>query len=137
MQDESSFDRRTVLQAVGTLAGVGTVGLAGCSSGAGAGTPEPGTVEVGPGGSLVFDPAEIRVAPDETVTWLWDSDLHNIVVESQPTGADWSGTEGGETTLYDAGHEYEHAFQTPGTYAYYCHPHRSAGMTGTVVVTDG
>ncbi len=92
------------------------------------------TVVVGPGGDLVFDPADLEIPPGTTVEFLWDSDLHNIVVESQPDDGDWSGTEGGESKTYDTGHEYSHTFEVEGTYEYYCAPHRAAGMEATIVV---
>ncbi|MFC7226254.1 plastocyanin/azurin family copper-binding protein [Salinirubellus salinus] len=93
-------------------------------------------VIVGPGGSLVFEPAELYVKPGTTVNFVWESDLHNIVVESQPEGANWEGTEGGAADTYDTGHEYSFTFETTGTYEYYCAPHRSSGMVGTVIVNE-
>ena len=94
------------------------------------------TVAVGPNGNLVFEPATVYVTPGSTVTWNWESDDHNIVVESQPDGANWEGTEGGPNVLYDTGHTYEHTFDTKGSYTYYCQPHRTAGMVGEVIVNE-
>jgi plastocyanin len=45
------------------------------------------TVAVGPGGALVYEPgtdAPLEVLPGTTVEFVWESDNHNIVVESQP-----------------------------------------------------
>jgi len=36
--------------------------------------------------------------------------------------------------LVAAGEAYEHTFERAGTYEYYCIPHESSGMTGTVRV---
>ncbi len=108
-------------------------GAAGASAGTAAGQSTT-EVAVGPDGSLVFEPATVNIAPGDTVHWVWESDLHNIVVESQPEGANWEGTEGDANTTYDTGHEYEFTFETEGTYAYYCQPHRTSGMVGEVVV---
>ena len=83
----------------------------------------------------MFDPAELTIATGTTVNFVWESDLHNIVVDSQPEGAGWEGTEGGPGTTYDTGHTYSHTFETAGTYEYACEPHRAAGMLGTVVVS--
>ncbi len=99
-------------------------------------TREPGTVAVGPNGEFVYDPKELTVAVGDTVTWEWESNTHNIVVESQPAEADWPGTEGGATKTYDEGYTYEYTFEVPGTYEYYCSPHRNVGMVGTVVVEE-
>jgi plastocyanin len=91
-------------------------------------------VTVGPGGNLEFDPDQVTVAAGTTVRWEWDSGGHNVRPASQPSDADWTGTAGGDGTTYSSGHMYEFTFDVPGTYDYYCAPHRSVGMTGTVVV---
>ncbi|MFW5938447.1 MAG: plastocyanin/azurin family copper-binding protein, partial [Halanaeroarchaeum sp.] len=104
------------------------------SDGGGEGSTEE--VAVGPGGSLVFEPEDLEITPGTTVEWVWDSDDHNIVVDEQPDGADWEGTEGGPGTTYDTGHTYSHTFETTGTYEYACEPHRASGMLGTVVVSE-
>lgn len=142
----------------GALALAGVTAVAGCTGG-GAGdeddTPEPTseptdtatatptesgepsadhTVVVGPGGSLVFDPGELSVAPGDTVQFSWDSNFHTVTVESRPDGSDWTGT--GEET-HDAGYTHTHTFDTEGTYEYYCNPHRSSGMVGSITVGAG
>ncbi|WP_439026256.1 plastocyanin/azurin family copper-binding protein [Haloarchaeobius sp. DT45] len=136
MTGKSLFRRRLLRASAATL----PVALAGClgdgDDGGNTATQEPGTVAVGPGGNFVFTPEEITVSTGETVTWQWESDNHNVVVESQPDGADWPGTAGGETKVYDKGHTYEYTFEVPGTYEYYCSPHRNVGMVGTVVVEE-
>lgn len=103
------------------------------SSSGGGGSEE---VIVGPGGNLVFEPEELQITPGTTVTWVWDSDGHNVVADSQPEGTNWEGTEGGASQLYDSGHEYSHTFETLGTYEYVCTPHASAGMVGSIEVVE-
>jgi len=90
------------------------------------------TVEVlaGPDGEFVFEPAELSIDAGTTVRWIWESDLHNVVPTSQPQGANWEGHQ----PIEDAGFEYEHTFETTGTYEYVCEPHESQGMTGTITV---
>jgi len=133
MSAEDSVSRRGFLRtATGAAAVAGAAG-AGAGTAAGQTTKE---VIVGPGGSLVFEPATVYVAPGDRVHFVWESDNHNIVVESQPEGANWEGTEGDANTLYNTGHEYEYTFETTGTYSYFCQPHRSAGMVGEVVVNE-
>ncbi|MFB6252284.1 MAG: plastocyanin/azurin family copper-binding protein [Halobellus sp.] len=117
--------------ATGTAMGTGTG--TGTSGGSGGGPTK--TVTVGPGGSLVFSPGTedpLKIAPGTTVEFVWDSDNHNIVVESQPEGANWQGHE----TLENTGFTYTHTFETLGTYEYYCEPHRTAGMVGTIEVVE-
>ncbi len=103
------------------------------SQGGGGGGGPTKTVKVGPGGDLVFDPDKLTVTPGTTVKFVWESDGHNVVPESQPEGAGWKGS-GSASELFDTGHTYSHTFSTPGEYAYYCAPHKSAGMTGTITV---
>jgi len=90
------------------------------------------TVEViaGPGGDFVFEPAELSIDAGTTVVWVWESDNHNVVPTSQPQGANWEGYPDIENT----GFEYEHTFETTGTYEYVCEPHEAAGMVGTITV---
>jgi plastocyanin len=130
-EDSDAMSRRGFLRTTaGTAAVAGATG-AGAGTAAGQSTTE---VIVGPGGNLVYEPATVNIAPGDTVHFVWESDNHNIVVESQPEGANWEGTEGGANDLYNTGHEYEFTFETEGTYSYFCQPHRTAGMVGEVVV---
>lgn len=117
----------------GVVAGQEGTGTATGTDGGGSGATE--TVTVGPGGSLVFEPAELTIATGTTVNFVWDSDMHNVVPTSQPDGADWGG-EGEEGTTFDDGHEYSHTFSTTGTYEYVCTPHESAGMIGSIEVVE-
>ena len=89
---------------------------------------------VGPGGDLVFRPKIVTVYVGTTVNWVWDSDLHNIVVDA-PEDASWSGTPGDQNT-YDEGFEYSHTFETDEHYYYECSPHVGAGMSGEVIVVE-
>lgn len=92
------------------------------------------TVTVGPDGEYSFDPAELTIRSGTTVRWEWASDNHNIVISEQPDGSNWQGTPGGSSDTYDEGYSYEHTFTTSGTFEYYCQPHQSVGMTGTLMV---
>jgi halocyanin-like protein len=90
-------------------------------------------VEVGAqgnGGTFAYAPPAVRVSPGTTVTFNWTSNTHNVLVEDQPDGGGWEGHEPIENT----GFTYEHTFEMPGVYTYYCEPHLSLGMKGAVVV---
>jgi len=109
------------------------------SSGNGSDGNETSGSEGGGGGSETvavidneFDPAELYVAPGTTVTWEWEGDGHNVVVDSQPDEANWEGHE----PIENSGFTHEHTFETLGEYAYYCAPHQSLGMEGTVIVNE-
>ncbi|WP_134672053.1 plastocyanin/azurin family copper-binding protein [Halorussus marinus] len=141
-ESSESVTRRGFMRtATGAAAAAGAAGTAaaqdegGEESGGGGGGGATKEVTVGPGGDLVFEPAEIEIQPGTTVKWVWDSDNHNVVADSTPEGADWEGTEGGDSETYNTGHEYSHTFEVEGDYEYYCTPHRSAGMVGTITVS--
>jgi plastocyanin len=125
-----TLSRRAFLTtAAGTAAAAGAAGTATAQEG---GSEE---VLVGPGGSLVFSPGTdepLQILPGTTVTFTWESDNHNIVVDSQPEGAGWEGYGEIENTDFT----YEHTFDTLGTYEYYCQPHQTAGMVGTIEVVE-
>ncbi len=139
--ENDALSRRGFLRA-GTagVAGAGTAGTAAAQEGTDTAAESGGggteTVTVGPGGGLVFEPDELTIATGTTVNFVWESDNHNVVVENQPEGADWSGTEGAPNTTYDTGHEYSHTFDTVGTYDYFCQPHKAAGMVGSIEVVE-
>ncbi|HSJ16139.1 MAG TPA: plastocyanin/azurin family copper-binding protein [Longimicrobiales bacterium] len=75
---------------------------------------------------FTFSPATITVAPGTTVRWVNDSDILHTVTPDGHTA--WS-----DTNL-PAGATFEHTFENPGSYPYFCTPHLAAGMTGTISV---
>lgn len=81
---------------------------------------------------IEFDPETLAIDVGETVEWVFEGSGHNIFVTEAPTESDWDGTEGYDR--YSEGHVHQHTFQVPGTYEYYCQPHRNVGMEGTVTV---
>ena len=132
--------RSFVLAATGSAAAAGAAGAPASAQeeeeeedDGGGGGGETHEVVVGPGGDLVFDPDSLTIAPGDTVHWVWESDDHNIAPQSVPDEADWEG----HPEIEDDGFEYEHTFETEGTYEYVCEPHVSAGMEGSVTVQEG
>jgi plastocyanin len=93
------------------------------------------TIAVGPGGNFSFGPTRVWIDAGTTITFEWDSDFHNVVVESQPSGAGWEGSPG--STTYDTGYSFQSTLETGGMYAYYCQPHEGQGMKGAIAVGDG
>ncbi len=87
------------------------------------------TVQVGTGDKgYGFTPAGVRVDNGATVQWEWTGNggSHNVVSDEGPI--DSGSPVGG------SGVNYEHTFQEDGIYNYYCKPHQSLGMLGSVVV---
>jgi plastocyanin len=94
-------------------------------------------VAVAPG-DFVFDPETFEVPVGGTVQWQWEGGGHNVRPESGaiPGESDWSGTPGGDGTVYSSGYVYDYTFEVPGEYSYYCSPHQSLGMVGSFTVTE-
>lgn len=94
---------------------------------------ETHTVNVGPNGQHIFQPATISIQPGDTVRWVWATSGHTVTSGNidgptgQPNGIFASG-------LRNQNFEYTYTFQSAGNYDYYCSPHYSMGMVGTVIV---
>jgi len=90
------------------------------------------TVEVGAGSqSVAFAPTKLWVDTGTTVNFEWVSNGHNVLPNTQPEGAGWSGS---GDSLEDEGFTYSHTFETGGMYTYYCQPHEQLGMVGAIAV---
>ncbi len=126
-----------LLKATGTT--VLSATLAGCANSQSKPdkTPADKTVTVGANGSVKFAPENLTITTGTTVAWEWKSANHNIVVNKQPDDANWKGTPGGKGKTYNSGYRYTHTFDVAGKYHYYCSPHRSLGMVGSVTVKQG
>ena len=89
------------------------------------------TVEVQMGtdsGLLAFEPSTVTISAGDTVKFVNNKlGPHNAVVEGHD--------ELSHTDLaFAPGESWEQTFSEPGTYTYYCEPHRGAGMVGTITV---
>lgn len=86
-----------------------------------------------------FSPSEITIGVGDTVTWRVETSAGEPHSVTSGTPAD-SGKifdsgigEGGNSILKDDGQTFEHTFNEPGEYPYYCIVH-PAEMTGKVLV---
>lgn len=82
-------------------------------------------------GSMVFQPALIRVAPGDTVTFVPTHPTHNAesISGMMPAGATpFRGRMNQPVQV---------RFDRPGVYGYKCAPHLGMGMVGLVVVGNG
>jgi len=95
------------------------------------------TVKMGSdNGQLVFVPDEITICKGDTVTWVnHKGGPHNVVFDEEavPSGVD-AETISMEDQLGDEGATFSQKFDVAGSYAYFCQPHRGAGMNGNLVV---
>jgi len=86
-------------------------------------------VDVAPSGDHSFSPGSVSIQQGDTVKWTWRASGHSVT----------SGTPGSPSGLFDSGinnsgHTFSHTFSDPGTITYYCIPHGSSGMVGSVTV---
>eukprot|EP00746_Dinoflagellata_sp_MGD_P156351 gnl/MRDRNA2_/MRDRNA2_85783_c0_seq2.p1 gnl/MRDRNA2_/MRDRNA2_85783_c0~~gnl/MRDRNA2_/MRDRNA2_85783_c0_seq2.p1 ORF type:complete len:182 (+),score=29.16 gnl/MRDRNA2_/MRDRNA2_85783_c0_seq2:83-628(+) len=87
-------------------------------------------------GGLVFVPDSVTIKSGETVQWSNNAGFpHNIVFDEDnvPDGVSAESLSR-EDYLNAPGETYELKFDKAGTYAYYCEPHRGAGMQGKIIV---
>ena len=84
-----------------------------------------------------FSPKIIRVEPGTTVIWeSGGANDHNVIASDgswQAISSDYF-----EYGIITKGDQYEHTFNEPGIYEYYCpyHGTNNKGMVGTVIVGD-
>lgn len=104
---------------------------------------------------LVFDPEDITIAPGDTVVWENVGTIgHSVTAYEAEIPADAayfasggfdtesaarSGYAVGDPDAGDIGgrESYEHTFDVEGVYEYFCIPHETVGMVGTVEVVAG
>ena len=117
--------------ATGTASGGGTgTGTASGGGGGGGGATQTVTLV-----DYAYEPgteSPLYITPGTTVEFVWETNTHNIVVDSQPDGANWEGHE----PIENAGFTYTHTFEATGEYAFHCQPHLNLGMEGTIVVNE-
>ena len=94
-----------------------------------------------------FVPATLEVSSGQTIVWINESDESHTVTafeERFPSGAEYfsSGNAASEEEaidslpdeLIDPGETFELTLDEPGTYSYYCIPHKQDLMRGMIVV---
>lgn len=92
--------------------------------------------------SLQFQPSSIEVPVGTTVTWNNTSSVVHTVTADPSKANDPShvklpqGAQPFDSGIIQPGSQFSHTFTTPGEYKYFCIPHESAGMIGTVTVTQ-
>lgn len=88
---------------------------------------------IGPKGKMYFDPQEIEIKSGDKVTWINDTNIfHNIKTTRTdiPSGAEAFSSSG----LSAKGSSWSYIFTVPGKYKYFCAPHKSFNMVGTIIV---
>lgn len=146
--DGSALTRRALL--LGTAGAALAVGSGGASAQATT-DREPTTYTVEMTDQLVFDPEEVTVAPGDTVVWVNVGAVGHSVTAYEdriPEDAAYfdsadAGSEAAARRAYPQqgdiaeGESYSHTFDAEGTYDYFCIPHETVGMLGSVRVVEG
>jgi len=84
-------------------------------------------VEITLTSSFTFSPAQVTISSGTTVRWVNGASIFHTIT---PDGhSEWN-----RATMNQVGETFEHTFENPGTFPYFCEPHQSAGMTGTITV---
>lgn len=79
-----------------------------------------------------FHPESLNVFTGDTVTWVNKGRLPHTTtsgVNGKPDGL-W------DTKHLARGESFSYVFSQPGTYHYFCRPHKGLGMKGVVVVSN-
>ncbi len=126
------------------------MGLAGCSGSNPdvsdlTDTPSNGSTNtvlmVTEGSDYYFDPIGLFVEPGETVTFEIDSGSHSATAYSENGQASVTRIPDGAEPfdsgiLTEQGATFEQTFESPGTYDYYCTPHKGLEMVGRIVAGE-
>jgi len=116
-----NYSRRQFLGAIGA----GTVATAGLTRPVAA--QETPVVKMG---NNYFDPIGLYVEPGTTVRFQIAAGAHSATAYENRIPSDANAFDSG--VISSGGFEY--TFEEPGTYDYYCIPHKSVGMVGRIVV---
>ncbi len=91
-------------------------------------------------GGFHFEPHVVRVESGGTVTWELASGSHTTTAyhpdNDQPQLVPDGAAAWDSGSVSDQGATFEHTFETEGVYHYYCAPHETGGMIGSVIVGD-
>jgi plastocyanin len=91
-------------------------------------------------GGYHFEPHVVRVNVGGSVTWHNESGSHSTTAyhsdNDQPQLVPDGAAAWDSGIVSEQGATFEHTFETEGVYHYYCTPHESLGMIGSVIVGE-
>lgn len=109
------------------------LGVLGAGAVASTGLSQPASAQETPVvkmGNNYFDPIGLHVEPGTTVRFEIAAGAHSATAYENRIPADASAFDSGTISQGS----FEHTFEAPGTYDYYCIPHKTVGMVGRIVV---
>ncbi len=113
------------------MAAAGLIALAAIGAGAAsAAEVEVHMLNKGATGSMVFEPALVKIAPGDSVHFVATDKSHDVV------SIDGMLPEGGQPFEGKVSEDLTVTFTAPGIYGYKCKPHYGMGMVGLVVVGE-
>lgn len=127
------MERRTfVSRSLGTVLGLGVAGpLLSCGDGGDISDPgdDAGDATVVDVADNVFSPQSVTIQTGDTVRWRHVGQNDHTITPDEHS--EWA------RQAFAAGSDaFEHTFNTPGTFPYFCEPHQSIGMVGTITVQE-
>lgn len=135
--------RRDLLRGAGfTLMGLGALSvLQACGDGS-ARESADGNHVIEMNDQMQFAPASIKIRAGQSVTWqnvgvMVHSSTCDPTTAQRPAHAVLpDGAEPWDSGLIRKGESWTRHFEVPGTYTYFCTPHESAGMIGSLTVEE-
>ncbi|MFH1143255.1 MAG: plastocyanin/azurin family copper-binding protein [Candidatus Eisenbacteria bacterium] len=91
--------------------------------------PSPAVVHQVNVAGFAFTPDALAIAEGDTVRWVWSNGSHTVT-----SGAPCMSNGLFNSPLNSVTPIFEHAFNSPGEFPYFCTPHCGLGMTGLVTV---
>ena len=80
-----------------------------------------------------FSPANATISAGDSVTWSWDGNNSHTVTHGTSPTVPPDNEKLFDTPLQSSG-TFGYRFDTAGSYPYFCRPHFSMGMKGTITV---
>lgn len=128
---------RTVTQAVSLVLGLAILAALSpdlaraVTPGVDIAVPRVAITNAGSGGALTFSPASIRVEPGDYVQWKWVAGLHTTTSGASCVASGlWASNLNTTTTSF-----MRQFTEAPGSFPFFCMPHCTLGMVGTVLLT--
>jgi plastocyanin len=90
--------------------------------------------------SLKYVPEEVTISAGQTVVWTNTSSMFHTVTNDPALAKERShaqlppGAQPFDSGNIAPGEVFQHTFEVPGAYVYFCIPHEAAGMVGKIIV---
>ena len=88
-------------------------------------------------GQFVFTPAVVWIEPGSTIEWTVSGGTHSVTAYHPTNDRSMRIPESApafDSGVLQDGEAFEHTFEAPGVFNYYCTPHEGLGMVGLVIV---